>query len=109
MNQTVPPFLGAFLWGAVIKTMDPLSYKRPRSTFRYHEGQNFFSIYKNDDRVEKMQKNSPDDFTTIECDPVTGEYKTVIPEWIINDEGWYEGTELHFQNEGGEITVKEKD
>jgi hypothetical protein len=56
-----------------------------------------------------MQKNSPDDFTTIECDPVTGEYKTVIPEWIINDEGWYEGTELHFQNEGGEITVKEKD
>ena len=101
--------MGAFLWGAVIKTMDPLSYKRPRSTFRYHEGQNFFSIYKNDDRVEKMQKNSPDDFTTIEVDPVTGEYKTVIPEWIINEEGWYEGTELHFDIEDDEIIMKERE
>jgi len=55
-----------------------------------------------------MQKNSPEDFTTIEVDPVTGEYKTVIPEWIINDEGWYEGTDLHFDVVDGDIVIKEK-
>ena len=56
-----------------------------------------------------MQKNSPDLFTTIEVDPVTGEYKTVIPEWIINEEGWYEGTELHFNTEDDDIIIREKE
>ncbi len=56
-----------------------------------------------------MKKNSPDTFTTIEVDPVSGEYFTIIPEWIINDEGWYEGTELHFDVEGDEIIIKEKE
>ena len=48
-----------------------------------------------------MKKNPAEIFTTIETDPNTGEYYTIIPEWIMNDMNWYEGTELRFNIDAG--------
>ena len=42
-------------------------------------------------------------FTTIEIDPVTGEYFTIIPEWIVNEQGWFEGTTLNIHEDSGEM------
>jgi len=55
-----------------------------------------------------MKKNSAENFTSIEIDSVTGEYKTVIPEWIINEYGWFEGTELNFKIDEGDIFLEER-
>ena len=54
-----------------------------------------------------MEKNPDKNFTTVEVDPATDEYCVKIPEWIINDMGWYEGTELEWNVEGNEIILKE--
>ena len=54
-----------------------------------------------------MQKNSGKNFSTIEVDPVTGEYIITIPEFMINDLGWYEDTELECIVEGDEIILSE--
>jgi hypothetical protein len=35
-----------------------------------------------------MQKNPGENFTTVEVDPVTGEYVIQVPEWIISEYGW---------------------
>lgn len=56
-----------------------------------------------------MQKNPGENITTIEVDPVTGEYVLVIPEWIISEYGWYEGTQLNIEVEGECIIIREVD
>ena len=56
-----------------------------------------------------MKKNPAENFTSIEIDPTTGEYKTIIPEWIINEYGWYEGTELNFRIDEGDIFLEERE
>ena len=56
-----------------------------------------------------MKKNPAEIFTTIETDPTTGEYYTIIPEWIMNEMSWYEGTELRFNIDTEEVIVTEKD
>ena len=56
-----------------------------------------------------MKKNPAEIFTTIEADPNTGEYYTVIPEWIMNYMSWYEGTELRFNIDTEEVIITEKD
>ena len=54
-----------------------------------------------------MQKNPEKNFTTVEVDPVTGEYYLVIAEWIVNENGWYEGTELNMEVDGSSIIITE--
>ena len=54
-----------------------------------------------------MKKNPAENFTTIEIDPVTGEYKMMIPEWLINDNDWYEGTNIRFDLDNGDIIISE--
>ena len=54
-----------------------------------------------------MEKNPDKNFTVVEVNPATNEYCVKIPEWIINDMGWYEGTELEWNVEGNEIILKE--
>ena len=54
-----------------------------------------------------MQKNSAENFSTIEVDPVTGEYVVIIPEWVISEFGWYEGTEVNMEVENGCIVITE--
>lgn len=54
-----------------------------------------------------MQKNPGENITTIEVDPVTGEYLTSIPEWIISEYGWYEGTQINLEVDGDSIIITE--
>lgn len=56
-----------------------------------------------------MQKNPEENITTVEVDPVTGEYYIVLPEWAINDFGWYEGTEVNMEVDGDSIIITEVD
>ena len=55
----------------------------------------------------EMQKNPDKNFTTVEVDPITGEYYVIIPEWILNDFGWYEGTTVNMEVEGDCIVITE--
>ena len=55
----------------------------------------------------KMQKNPEENFTTVEVDTVTGEYYINIPEWVLNDFGWYEGTQVNMEIEGDCIVISE--
>jgi len=54
-----------------------------------------------------MQKNPDKNFVTVGVDPATDEYYVTIPEWIINDLGWYEGTEVEWVIDGDELLLKE--
>ena len=56
-----------------------------------------------------MQKNSGEIFTSIEVDTVTGEYVIKVPEWIISEFGWYEGTEINMEVDGDSILITELD
>ena len=46
-----------------------------------------------------MQKNPQENLTTVEIDPVSGEHYIVIPEWICDEKGWYEGVEVNIEVE----------
>ena len=54
-----------------------------------------------------MQKNPEENFTTVEVDTVTGEYYIKLPEWVLNDFGWYEGTQVNMEIEGDCIVITE--
>ena len=54
-----------------------------------------------------MQKKSEHQKTTIEIDPITGEYYTIIPEWVMHDQDWFEGTNLKFALEVDEVIITE--
>ena len=56
-----------------------------------------------------MQKNSAENFTTVEIDPVSGEHIITIPEWICDEKGWYEGTEVNIEVENDCIIIKDLD
>ena len=57
--------------------------------------------------IHRMQKNNADEKRPIEIDTVSGEYFVRIPEWIVNDQGWYEDTELGFKTDGDELIITE--
>jgi len=50
-----------------------------------------------------MQKNPQNIFSTIEIDPVSGQYFTVIPEEVVNEMGYYEETRLHWRVDGSDV------
>jgi len=54
-----------------------------------------------------MRKNPDQNICPIEIDPVTDEYKITIPEWLINDMGWYEGMELNWIQDSDIICIEE--
>ena len=54
-----------------------------------------------------MQKNTPEDLRPIEVDTVSGEYYVRIPEWVVNDQGWFEDTEVNFKSDGEELIITE--
>ena len=56
-----------------------------------------------------MKKNSGKIFESIQVDSVTNKYYIEIPEWVVNDYGWYEDSEVELTLEGKEIIIKEKD
>ena len=57
-----------------------------------------------------MQKNPAENFSPIEVDPITGNFMIDLPEWMVNDMGWYEGTVLQLElSDEDEIILKEKE
>ena len=56
-----------------------------------------------------MQKNSAENFTTVEIDPVSGEHYIVIPEWICDEKGWFEGTEVNIEVDALGIIITDVD
>ena len=56
-----------------------------------------------------MKKNPDEILTSIENDMVTGEYYTIIPEWIMNEMNWYEGTKIKFNIDTEEVIITESD
>ena len=56
-----------------------------------------------------MKKNPAEILTSIETDMVTGEYYTIIPEWIMNEMIWYEGTKIKFNVDTEEVIITESD
>ena len=54
-----------------------------------------------------MQKKSEQNFTSIEIDNITGEYYTIIPEWVIHDQDWFEGTNIKWALEIDEVIITE--
>lgn len=54
-----------------------------------------------------MKKNSPENFETLQVDPISGDYYLVIPEWVANELSWYEDTEISFSVEGDEVILTE--
>ena len=57
--------------------------------------------------MSDMQKNPGENFTTVEIDPVTGEYVLQVPEWVVSEFGWYEGTEINMEVDGDAIVITE--
>ena len=57
--------------------------------------------------IRSMQKKSEQNFTSIEIDNITGNYYTIIPEWVIHDQDWFEGTSLKWGIEIDEVIIKE--
>ena len=57
--------------------------------------------------ITSMQKNPGENFSTVEVDPVTGEYAIKVPEWIISEFGWFEGTEINMEVDGDAIVITE--
>jgi len=68
----------------------------------------FFRYIKSSVGFTYMQKNSEKIFSTIEVDPVTGDYHVTIPEVIINEMQWYEETKLRWLVDGDEIVLTEE-
>ena len=60
-----------------------------------------------DIEMSDMQKNPGENFTTVEIDPVTGEYVLQVPEWVVSEFGWYEGTEINMEVDGDAIVITE--
>ena len=56
-----------------------------------------------------MQKNSAEKFTTVEIDSVSGEHYVVIPEWICDENGWFEGTEVNIEVDALGIIITDVD
>jgi len=56
-----------------------------------------------------MKKNPAENFTTVEIDPVTGEHYVIIPEWILDENEWYEGTEVNVEVENDCIIIRSID
>ena len=56
-----------------------------------------------------MQKNPQENLTVIEIDPVSGEHYIIIPEWICDEKGWYEGVEVNIEDENDCIIIRDLD
>ena len=59
--------------------------------------------------IDFMQKNPRENFGTLEVDEYSNNYYITIPEWIVNEKGWYEDSELNIAIIDDDITIKEKD
>ena len=90
--------------------MTPLVYKVLRKRDKYYRNRKiFFRYIKTTTGFHNMEKNSGGFITSIEVDTVTGEYRAIIPEWIINEMGWYEDTNLSWKIDDDDVIITESD
>ena len=54
-----------------------------------------------------MKHDSESQIQPITIDPLTGEYKLTIPEWMMNEYDWYEGCKVNFNIESDEVIITE--
>jgi len=64
-------------------------------------------IYNEKIEYFRMQKNNAEDKRPIEVDQVTGEYYVRLPEWVVNDQSWFEDSEVIFKTDGKELIITE--
>jgi hypothetical protein len=57
-------------------------------------------------KFTEMQKNPAENLSTIEIDPVSGEHYVIVPEWILDEKGWYEGTEVNIEVENDCLIIR---
>ena len=57
--------------------------------------------------IPSMEKNREKNFSTVEVDSVTGEYVMRMPEWVVSEFGWYEGTEINMEVDGDSVIITE--
>ena len=69
----------------------------------------FFRYIKTMTGFHYMEKNSGGQITSIEISNISGEYCAIIPEWIINEMGWYEDTKLSWNIDDGNVEFKDQD
>ena len=69
----------------------------------------FFRYIKTMTGFHYMQKNSGGQITSIEISNISGEYCAIIPEWIINEMGWYEDTKLSWKIDDSNVIITEED
>jgi len=69
----------------------------------------FFRYIKTMTGFHYMQKNSGGQITSIEISNISGEYCAIIPEWIINEMGWYEDTKLNWKIDDSNVIITEED
>jgi len=55
----------------------------------------------------EMQKNPDKNFTTLEIDPISGAYYVRLPEWVVSEYGWYEGTPLNVEIDNNALIITE--
>ena len=89
-----------------IKPWVPLSYKVLPSLALY-KAHKFLYKTKTEIRIPEMEKNPGENLRTVEVDPVTGEYYVTLPEWVVSEFGWYEGTEVNMEVDGDSILITE--
>ena len=90
--------------------MTPLVYKVLRKRHKYYINcKIFFRYIKTTTGFHRMEKNYGGYITSIEVDTVTGEYRAIIPEWIINEMGWYEDTNLNWKIDDDDVNITESD
>ena len=69
----------------------------------------FFRYIKTMTGIHYMEKNSGGQITSIEISNISGEYCAIIPEWIINEMGWYEDTKLSWKIDDDNVIITEED
>ena len=69
----------------------------------------FFRYIKTMTGFHYMQKNSGGQITSIEISNISGEFCAIIPEWIINEMGWYEDTKLSWKIDDDNVIITEED
>ena len=52
-------------------------------------------------------KKYEDSKVSLNTDPVTNEFKIIVPEWVVNEFDWYEDTELVWHVDDGGITIQQ--
>ena len=53
-----------------------------------------------------MRKNSGPIKVSLGVDEITGDYMIDLPEFLINDMGWYEGTVLELRVDGNDLVIE---